>query len=215
MQAVCFDFDGTLVDSEVFHAENWSYYLQSLGADFPATTFLRDYAGVPWVKVAKALHDHFSLSASPEVIVTEMERFTHQAIIEKGIPAKLGAEETLKRLHGKLPLVIVTGAPRNYVEGILGLHGWLDYFDHIFCGEDVLANKPAPDIYQLACKTLGFQSHQVVAIEDSLTGAHSATSAGLRLVIVNDTHPICDQLTPYRYQTLLDAQTEQSHWLIA
>ncbi|MGF1681233.1 HAD family hydrolase [Photobacterium minamisatsumaniensis] len=215
MQAVCFDFDGTLVDSEVFHAENWCDYLQSLGADFSATTFLRDYAGVPWVKVAKALYGHFSLSVNPDVMVTEMERLTHQAIIEKGIPPKLGAEEILKRLHGTLPLVIVTGAPRGYVEGILGLHGWLDYFDHIFCGEDVPANKPAPDIYQLACRTLGVQSHQAVAIEDSLTGAHSATSAGLRLVVVNDTHPIGDQLTPYCYQTLIDAQIGQNQWLIA
>ncbi|PSW21265.1 HAD family phosphatase [Photobacterium sanctipauli] len=215
MQAVCFDFDGTLVDSEVFHAGNWSEYLGSLGVDFSAADFLREYAGVPWVKVATALVQQFSLSVEAAVIVTDMEQLTHKAILEKGIPAKEGAVDLLKHLHGELPLAVVTGAPRVYVEGILAHYGWLDYFDHVFCGEDVKQNKPAPDIYQLACHTLGLASSQVVAIEDSLTGAQSANSAGLRLVVVNDIHPVGESLTPYCYRTLKDAYSEQTDWLVA
>lgn len=186
MQAICFDFDGTLVDSEVFHAANWSYYLAQNGKDMSSSVFLREFAGVPWQKVAVALQERFALEASVEQILEQMERLTRDELLNGTIPAKAGVESMLRQLHGQLPLAVVTGAPREYVEGILHRHGWLELFDHIFCGEDVEKNKPHPDIYQLACDTLGYSASQVIAIEDSLTGMKSAFSAGLKVVLVNE-----------------------------
>lgn len=215
MQAVCFDFDGTLVDSEIFHAENWSQYLAKWGVDISAADFLRDYAGVPWEKVASAFHQQYQLTHCPSTTVADMEHLTHIALIERGVPPKHGAEGLLRQLHGQLPLAVVTGAPREYVEGILAKLGWLEFFDHIFCGNEVASNKPAPDIYQLACQTLGYCTTQVVAVEDSMTGAMSATSAGLRLVVVNDSHPVGQEMTPYRYQTLVEAHEQRASWLVA
>ncbi|MGF1723796.1 HAD family hydrolase [Photobacterium nomapromontoriensis] len=215
MQAVCFDFDGTLVDSEVFHANNWSQYLASCGVEVSADAFLREYAGVPWSTVADTFHQMFDFAHCPLTTVMQMEQLTHKTLLESGIPAKEGAAEMLQQLHGTLPLAVVTGAPREYVEGILAHLGWLAYFEHIFCGEDVATNKPAPDIYQLACQTLGYSVNEVVAVEDSQTGVQSASTAGLRVVVVNDIHPVGLDLTPYRYQTLLEAQAQQACWLVA
>lgn len=215
MQAVCFDFDGTLVDSEVFHAKNWTQYLAEYGVEMSADAFLHEYAGVPWINVADTFHALFDFAHCPQTTVDHMEQLTHRTLLESGIPAKEGAIDMLQQLHGKLPLAVVTGAPREYVEGILAHLGWLAYFDHIFCGEDVAVNKPAPDIYQLACRTLGYSAEKIVAVEDSQTGVQSASSAGLRVVVVNDTHPVGAHLTQYRYQTLLEAQAQQACWLVA
>ncbi|GHA36643.1 HAD family hydrolase [Photobacterium aphoticum] len=215
MRAVCFDFDGTLVDSEVFHAQNWHEFFASCGVDITPEAFLRDYAGVPWVKVADAVHQLFEIDHCPQTTVEKMEALTHEALLARGIPAKDGAAALLAELHGQVPLAVVTGAPRPYVEGILAKLGWLKYFDHVFCGEDVPMNKPAPDIYQLACRTLGFDTHQVVAVEDSHTGAQSALSAGLRVVVVNDTHVVGQDMTDYRYATLVDVQADQACWRVA
>ncbi|WEM41163.1 HAD family phosphatase [Photobacterium sp. DA100] len=215
MQAVCFDFDGTLVDSEIFHAENWSQYLSGLNIDISAHDFLVDFAGVPWEIVANHFSSVANLPHTAATVVSDMERLTYKAIIERGIPAKQGALELIKSLHGARPLAVVTGSPRNYVEGMLAHLGWLHYFDHVFCGEDVKNNKPAPEIYQLACRTLGIAENQAVAIEDSQTGAQSAYTAGLRLVVVNDLHPVGQDLTPYRYDNLLEAQAQQASWLVA
>ncbi|PSW08696.1 HAD family phosphatase [Photobacterium rosenbergii] len=215
MQAVCFDFDGTLVDSEIFHAQNWSQYLSGLNIDISAHDFLADFAGVPWEKVANHFSSMAPIPHSTSTVVSDMERLTYQAIVERGIPAKQGAFDLIKSLHGSLPLAVVTGSPRVYVEGILSHLGWLHYFDHVFCGEDVANNKPAPEIYQLACRTLGVREHQAVAIEDSQTGAQSAFTAGLRLVVVNDLHPFGAEMTPYRYDNLAEAQAQQAKWLVA
>ncbi|CAG20602.1 hypothetical phosphatase/phosphohexomutase [Photobacterium profundum SS9] len=195
MRAICFDFDGTLVDSEVFHAENWSGFLKTLDIDFSMGAFLEQYAGVTWDKVAIDLFTRFSISMPIEHMLQQMEAITEKALILDNIPAKSGVSTLLHELSGKVPLAVVTGAPRIYVEGILQRHGWLELFDHVFCGEDVASNKPAPDIYQLACATLGFNPHEVLAIEDSVTGIKSSLSAGLKTVLVNDT----DIMHPSKY----------------
>lgn len=205
MQAICFDFDGTLVDSEVFHANNWSSYLAQYGKEMSSALFLREYAGVTWDKVAAALQARFSLDLSIEQMLVQMERLTRSALLQGNIPAKVGAEDMLHQLHGHLPLAVVTGAPREYVEGILHRHGWLDLFEHVFCGEDVDKNKPEPDIYHLACETLGYNSSQVIAIEDSLTGVQSASSAGLRVVLVNEEQPDWAITPDYHFTTMVEA----------
>ncbi|KLV07045.1 hypothetical protein ABT56_05635 [Photobacterium aquae] len=215
MQAVCFDFDGTLVDSEVFHAGNWSQYFARYGVEVSPADFLKEFAGVPWEKVAAAFHEAHGLAHCPTITVRDMEALTFDALVAGLMPVRPGAEDMIKQLHGSLPLAVVTGAPRHYVEGILGKLGWLAYFDHIVCGEDVISNKPSPDIYLLACERLGLPTDKVVAIEDSETGAQSAHSAGLRLVVVNDLHSVGVGKTNYRYPTLTHASQHQSDWLVA
>ncbi|MCW8327690.1 HAD family phosphatase [Photobacterium sp. SDRW27] len=205
MQAICFDFDGTLVDSEVFHASNWSAYLAQCGTELTSNEFLRDYAGVTWDKVAGALQQRFSLDITIEQMLVQMELITRNALRHGKIPAKAGVDNMLRQLHGQVPLAVVTGAPREYVEGILHLHGWLDMFEHIFCGEDVSNNKPAPDIYHLACETLGYKATQVIAIEDSFTGVKSACSAGLKVVLVNDEQPDWRIIPDYHFTTMFEA----------
>ncbi len=205
MQAICFDFDGTLVDSEVFHAQNWSDYLAQNEVEIPSDLFLRDYAGVTWIKVAQDLKDRFSLKPTVEQILEQMVEITHDALMKGTIPAKDGVDTMLRDLHGSLPLAVVTGAPREYVEGILQRHGWLDLFEHVFCGEDVKNNKPEPDIYQLACKTLGYCTSRVIAIEDSLTGMQSATSAGLKVVLVNEEENNWHVMPDYHFSSIMDA----------
>ncbi|MGR5147153.1 HAD family hydrolase [Photobacterium alginatilyticum] len=205
MQAICFDFDGTLVDSEVFHADNWSNYLAINGIEMPSAQFLSEFAGVTWDKVAAALQTRFSLELSIEQMLVHMEHRTRDALMKGTIPAKTGVDNMLRQLHGQLPLAVVTGAPREYVEGILHRHGWLDLFDYVFCGEDVDNNKPEPDIYHHACRTLGYSSSQVIAIEDSFTGVQSAYYAGLKVVLVNN-EPHDWHITPdYHFETMAQA----------
>jgi len=207
MQAICFDFDGTLVDSEVFHASNWSSYLAQCGKEMSSTVFLREYAGVTWDKVACTLRDRFSLDITIDQMLEQMELLTRNALLQGTIPAKAGVDSMLRQLHGQLPLAVVTGAPREYVEGILHRHGWLDLFEHVFCGEDVDNNKPDPDIYHLACETLGYNSTQVIAIEDSFTGLKSACSAGLKVVLVNEEQHDWQVIPDYHFTTMTEAHS--------
>jgi len=90
-----------------------------------------------------------------------------------------GVLETLERLHGRLPMAIVTSCRR---ENFLQMHrdsGLLGYFDFILTREDYGASKPDPEPYRIACARAGLAPGRCLAIEDSERGVISASRAGL------------------------------------
>ncbi|WP_305845712.1 HAD family hydrolase [Photobacterium kishitanii] len=91
-----FDFDGTLVDSETFHADNWSAYLATYGVTLTAADFIEYYAGVTWPKIAKHFIDSYQLSVDVVTITTDMEALTEAKIRQYGIPALPGVDALLK-----------------------------------------------------------------------------------------------------------------------
>ena len=185
MQTIFFDFDGTLVDSERFHAVNWSQYLASHGVELSTDTFMSQFAGVTWPQIAEHFISQYNIPITETVMIEEVEALTEMMIIEKGIPPMPGVDELLKTLSGKVPMAVVTGAPKDYVKGVLAQHGWLSLFEHVFSGYEVAKNKPAPDVYLKACKTMDVLPEKAVAVEDSRTGLMSALSANIHVVFVN------------------------------
>lgn len=185
MQAIFFDFDGTLVDSERFHAANWQQYLAGKGIALSVDTFMAQYAGVTWPNIAKHFIEHYQLTISVDMMIQDMEALTDTMIAEKGIPAMPGVETVLRTLSGRIPMAVVTGAPREYVTDVLTHHGWLSLFDHVFSGYEVENNKPAPDVYLQACQTMSVVPEHAIAVEDSRTGLMSALSANIHAVFVN------------------------------
>lgn len=90
-----------------------------------------------------------------------------------------GVRDTLERLHGRLPMAIVTSCRR---ENFLRMHresGLLGYFDFILTREDYGASKPDPEPYRTACVRAGLHPGRCLAIEDSERGVVSASRAGL------------------------------------
>lgn len=90
-----------------------------------------------------------------------------------------GVRDTLERLHGRLPMAIVTSCRR---ENFLRMHresGLLGYFDFILTREDYGASKPDPEPYRTACARAGLHPGRCLAIEDSERGVVSASRAGL------------------------------------
>jgi len=95
-----------------------------------------------------------------------------------------GVQETLERLHGRLPMAIVTSCRR---ENFLQMHrtsGLLDYFDFILTREDYGASKPDPEPYRTACARAGLHPGRCLAIEDSERGVTSAARAGLAVAAI-------------------------------
>jgi HAD superfamily hydrolase (TIGR01509 family) len=95
-----------------------------------------------------------------------------------------GVRETLERLHGRLPMAIVTSCKR---ENFLQMHrtsGLLGYFDFILTREDYGASKPDPEPYRTACARAGLDPGRCLAIEDSERGVTSAALAGLAVAAI-------------------------------
>ena len=189
MKAICFDFDGTLVDSEPLHYASWKEELQLFGCEFPLQMYLEECSGVSTVKVAQKLIDLYGLSIAAEQLAKQKtHRFVNRLAHELPVP-QAGAEALLNSMEAtSLKIALVTGSYRVEIERILDGLGWSHYFEHIVTRDDVSEAKPHPEPYLKTLAAIGVDPNDAWALEDSRTGIQSAWNAGLQVCAIQTQH---------------------------
>lgn len=186
--AVVFDLDGTLIDTESLCNAAGTEACANLG--FPVSlAFFEGLAGIDDRTRARLIEEHTGRPVEYRAFLAEWDRLCTLRF-QEGIPIKPGALELLTRLSaGGIPLALATssreGPAREKLEGA----DLLRFFRTVVTFDDVAAPKPAPDPYLLATERLGVPPGRSLAFEDSETGARSAQAAGLTVVQVPDLHP--------------------------
>jgi HAD superfamily hydrolase (TIGR01509 family) len=183
LDAVLFDMDGTLVDSE----KVWDVGLRELARRYggelsaPARTRM---VGTSMVESMDILHTDISQPwRDPEASVNWLEDRVHELFAD-GLIWRPGARELLHAVRAEgIPAALVTATRRRLVEVALGTIG-AHNFDVVVCGDEVAHGKPHPDPYLTAAAKLGVDVRRCVAIEDSPTGVASARAAGCVVVAV-------------------------------
>jgi HAD superfamily hydrolase (TIGR01509 family) len=183
IEAVLFDFDGVLADSEPVHCECWSIVLEPLGISLTWEIFEKHCVGKPDLWVAHFVRGLADPKAEFEAVwslhprKTELflERMTANPPITEEVRGLLGA-------LGAYKLGVVTASDKAEIEPVLRAAGIRGHFDVVVCAGDVVETKPAPDPYLLAMRRLGVI--RALAVEDSESGAESARRAGLEVVRV-------------------------------
>jgi HAD superfamily hydrolase (TIGR01509 family) len=185
VQAVLWDMDGTLVDSEKL----WDVSMNALCARLGGvlTPEVREATvGGSSDSVMKAVYADLGLEPDPAAMA-ESADWLHDytgELFEAGLPWLPGAQELLGRLVAAgVPLALVTNTRRELTERALNSIG-RHYFSVTVCGDEVVHPKPAPDPYQRAAELLGFDPSQCLAIEDSVTGTAAAEAAGCPVLVV-------------------------------
>ena len=196
-EALIFDVDGTLADTEEAHrtAFNLAFERYRLGWVWDRTAY-RELLKVTGGK-ERITHHIRSLNASsaelkrlsqlvPD-IHAEKTKFYSSVVSDGAVPLREGVERLLdEALAAGCRLAIASTTTAVNVDALLqatlGTRG-LGMFDVIACGDQVPAKKPAPDIYLLALRHLGLHADQAVAFEDSFNGLRSAVAAGLWTVV--------------------------------
>ena len=186
IQALIFDFDGLIVDTEVPDFESWRELYEEHGChlDFDA-----------W-----AVCIGLSTSAMSFNPLDELERQLGREIDRDAIRARRrkrylelvaaqpllpGVAERIAEAKGLgLKLGVASSATRDWVTGHLTQRGLIDYFDCVRCVEDVQRAKPDPDVYLAALGAIGAEPGRAIAFEDSPNGALAAKRAGLYCVAV-------------------------------
>jgi HAD superfamily hydrolase (TIGR01509 family) len=191
VQAVVFDLDGVLVQSE----ELWDEVRRGLAADsglaWPsgATRAMQGMSTEEW---SAYLTDVVGLPGRPhEVAAKVIDQMA--ARYREGLPLLPGAREVVLRLGGAWPLGLASSSPRRLIDAVLESAGLADQFVASVSTEEVGAGKPSPEVYLDVVRRLGVTPEQTVAIEDSSNGIRSAARAGLRLIAVpNAGYPPAD-----------------------
>jgi HAD superfamily hydrolase (TIGR01509 family) len=197
-KCVAFDLDGTLVDSFPALRRAYASFLTSFGMQESEEEFAR-LNGPSMDTVVARLKDWRRLPGGELELRAEYRRHV-AAVYRGGIPAMPGAAELLRLAQARgWRRALVTSSPRNVVDHVLAGLRWEKAFDVLACGDEVIASKPAPAIYRLACERLACPPAHCVAIEDAEAGVLAAKGAGMRVIAVGTTMPLdrlrCADLT--------------------
>ncbi|MFC4054828.1 HAD family hydrolase [Actinomadura syzygii] len=188
VQAVVFDLDGVLIDSEpVWEDVRRGYVAERGGRWLPDTQErLMGMSTVEWAAyIATDLVDGVT---ADEVAYQVIDRMSIK--YKEHLPVLPGAEETVRRMAEHHPLGLSSSSPRALIDLVLGQLGLDALFRATVSTEEVDRGKPAPDGYLTVAAQLEVPSRACVAIEDSSNGLRSAHAAGMTVIAVpRPAHP--------------------------
>jgi beta-phosphoglucomutase len=197
-EAVIFDFDGVIVDTEPLHYKAFQRVLEPLGLGFSWQEYVETYMGFDdrdaFLEAFKAADRKLKTDELHSLILQKAALF--QGVISDGVTAYPGAVDLIQHLHSaKVPLAISSGALRSDIDPILAILGLQECFDIIVTADDVTKSKPDPECYQMAFDKLCrlnkvvLEKSSTVAIEDTPAGIQSAQQAGLQVIAVTNSYP--------------------------
>jgi HAD superfamily hydrolase (TIGR01509 family) len=184
--AVVFDLDGVLLDSEQVWDEVREQLVHERGAHWHEGA-QREMMGMSSVEWSQYMHDELGLADPPEAISAEVVRRMEERYRSR-LPLIDGAREAVERLAGRWPLGLASSSNREVIDLVLELSGLAQFFRVTVSSEEVARGKPAPDVYLEAARRLEVRPEGCVAIEDSENGIRSAKAAGMRVVAIPNPH---------------------------
>lgn len=182
MNAVVFDLDGVLVDSEPVWEEVRRAFVAAHGGQWQPDT-QRRLIGMSTAEWAAYLSGELGVRLSAdEVARGVIEQMARR--YEDGVPLMPGAVEAVRRLAARRPLGLASSSPRALIDVVLERTGLAESFAATVSTEEVPRGKPAPDGYLLAARRLDVDPATCAAVEDSSNGLRSAYAAGMRVIAV-------------------------------
>lgn len=188
VQAVVFDLDGVLVDSEPLWDEIRRAVVADAGRAWP-TDATRALQGMSTPEWSAYLIDVIGVPGRP-ADVAAMVIDAMVARYRKNLPLLPGAIEAVERLANHWPLGLASSSPRQLIATVLDSADLASRFQVTVSTEEVTAGKPSPAVYNDVVRRLAADASRVVAIEDSSNGLRSASAAGVRVIAIpNRTYP--------------------------
>jgi HAD superfamily hydrolase (TIGR01509 family) len=186
IDAVVFDLDGVLVDSE----QVWDNAREELAREHGGRWHdgaQRDMMGMSSTEWSRYMHETIGLPEPPEQINREVvQRLS--GLYRESFPAIPGASEAAERLAARWPLGLASSSNRELIDLALELLGVHHLFAATVSSEEVARGKPAPDVYLEAARRLGVEPARAAAIEDSHNGMLAAKAAGMRVIAIPNRH---------------------------
>ena len=200
LQAIVFDFDGVIADSEPLHLKAYQQALGEEGLRLDREEYFARYLGYDDVGMLQALARDRGLAWTDRHVTALVARkgTKLQALLEGDEVLFPGAAAFVRAAAAEVPIAIASGAMRHEIVQIVRAAGLGDLFTTIVASGDTPESKPSPAPYLLAFEQLQqasgrpLERRRCVAIEDSVWGLESARGAGLRCVGVTTSYPAAE-----------------------
>ncbi len=185
IKAIIFDMDGVILDSESISDITWKMAADEKGLAVN-DEILNACRGTNKNDTMTILKKYYGANFDSEAFLERTSQFFHEIEEKDGIPLLPYAKEILEYLKPRYRLALASSTRGPTVERQLRAAGVIDFFETRTTGEMVVHSKPDPEIYLMACKSIGVNPGECAAIEDSLNGIRSAHAAGLHPLMVID-----------------------------
>jgi HAD superfamily hydrolase (TIGR01509 family) len=182
IEAVVFDLDGVLVDSEPVWEQVRRQFVAEHGGHWAPDAQQR-LMGMSTPEWARYLSQELGAGLPAETVAAEVIG-QMQARYRDQVPLMPGAAQAVRRLAARWPLGLASSSPPVLIDAALDGAGLRDCFAVTMSTEQVAHGKPAPDIYLAVTQELGHRPRRCAAVEDSANGLRSAAAAGLRVIAV-------------------------------
>jgi len=185
-EAVVFDLDGVIVDTE----QVWDEVREQLVADWGgrySPVAQRAMMGMSSGEWSRYMHDELGLTPTPEEINDEVVRRMLDRY-RSDLPLIDGAVAAVRDLSRAFPLAVASSSNRPLIDAVLDTAGITDCFATTVSSEEVARGKPSPDVYLEAARRLGVAAERCTAVEDSANGIRAAAAAGMHVIAFPNRH---------------------------
>lgn len=216
-QAVVFDMDGVIFDSERLVIVCWKEVADKYGI-VDIERACEACLGVNATETREIFKSFYGQDFPYDEYKKEMSGMFHSRYDGGRLPTKVGVKELLQYLkeHGKM-VGLASSTRKAVVVQELTDAGLIEYFDVVVGGDMVTRSKPQPDIFLKACEELGVEPEKAFAIEDSYNGIRAASAGKLRPLMVPDLMPVTEEMRELAecvFETLLDVREFLEQMLI-
>ena len=180
-QGIIFDCDGTLADTMPLHWRAWKAVTQRHNLEFQEDRFY-SLGGVPSRDILKMLGEEQGVKIDHLAVSREKEA-EYQPLIAQVEPINT-VVGVARRNHGRIPMAVASGGTHQIIEEVLRHLGIFNLFNAVVTSEDVVNQKPAPDIFLEAARRIGVPPQFCRAYEDTDLGMQAIRAAGMDAVDV-------------------------------
>lgn len=182
IKGIFWDNDGILVDTEVLYFKANKEIFSGLGVELNEDTYAENF-----LKRSKGvwhLAEQMGYSKDEIIELRNKRNKIYSGLLETNLKIIEGAEDVLKKLHGKLQMGIVTSSRRDHFEIIHSRTGFRKYFDFEITSDECSETKPSPKPYLTALEKSGLNKDEIIIVEDSERGLKAAIAAGIKCYVI-------------------------------
>jgi HAD superfamily hydrolase (TIGR01509 family) len=191
LQAVLFDMDGVIVDSEPHHERAFLQVFDEIGYGRTHGIRFADFIG----RSDLTVWHEFMAKHNPPFEMGDLAALKQRRVLElmrAAEPIFEGLPDLVRALAKRYPLAVASGSQHPVIEAVLAMKGLRPFFSTVVSYTDVPRGKPAPDIFLRAAELLGVAARRCAVIEDSKPGVAAGLAAGMQVIAITNTHPASD-----------------------